>query len=588
MNQNKELSDLIYKDKYLQKGESFEEGMARIAGALTDNKEEFYNFKEILEDQRFLPAGRIQVAVGAARLTTPYNCYVSGTIGDSMTEISHAAQEAMETLKLGGGIGYDFSTLRPSGDLIASLDSTSCGPVGNSVGNNRGFMDWFDAGCAVIRSAGHRRGAQMGVLRVDHPDIRHFIHAKREQGRLTNFNVSVGITDEFMHAVVNDLPFDLRFKGRVYEKISAKNLWDEIMRSTWDHAEPGVLFIDRINSKNNLWYCENIVATNPCGEQPLPPYGACLLGSLNLTKYIVRIGTDHVTGIPIYGFNYERMKRDISYVVPAMDRVIDVAIYPLEAQKKEAQTKRRMGIGVTGLADTLSILGAPYGSPESLALTENILREIRDSAYWTSIRLATERGPFAKLDVQKYLGSDFMQTMPEDIRNEIGRVGIRNSHLLSIAPTGTISLAAGNISSGLEPPYIKGTYNRRVIHGSGEVVEYQLQDYITANKDKYKFAKSLGANEISADAHVDMLNLCSKYVDSSVSKTCNVGDEVTFNEFKDIYLKAYNGGASGCTTFREAGFRKGIMEKTEDKTEEEIVEGAACFIDPDTGQRTCE
>ena len=431
-------------------------------------------------------------------------------------------RKPMETLKLGGGIGYDFSTLRPSGARITSLDSSSCGPIGNGLGDTRGFMDWFDAGCAVIRSAGHRRGAQMGVLRVDHPDIRHFIRAKREPGRLTNFNISVGVTDEFMRCVETGDPFHLKFEDRVYETINARNLWLEIMRSTWDYAEPGVLFIDRINAKNNLWYCENIVATNPCGEQPLPPYGACLLGSFNLVKYITPTG-----------FHYGKFRQDIVNTVPAMDRIIDIATYPLEAQRIEAQSKRRMGLGVTGLADASHMLGFGYGSPRMLQFTNMVMRTLRDTAYYTSCRLAVERGPFEKLDVEKYLESGFCKTLPDDLRDTIGKNGIRNSHLLSVAPTGTISLAADNVSSGIEPPYQTGQYGRKIRIGSGEVLEFVMEDYLTAGG--YDTSVVVSASECSVDQHVDVLNLVSSYVDSSVSKTCNVGDDVTFDDFCNVY-----------------------------------------------------
>ncbi len=345
MIQNKDISDFVYKTKYLQPGESFEEGMTRIAGALQDSDHHFREFRDALMDRRFLPAGRIQVAVGAIRSTTPYNCYVSNTIPDSMEGITNVLSESLQTMRLGGGIGYDFSTLRPAGDIIRSLDSHSCGPVGDQH-RDRGFMDLYDAGCSVIASAGHRRGAQMGVLRVDHPDIFHFIRAKRTPGRLTNFNVSVGITDEFMQAVESDGVFELKFRDRIYQTVRARNLWDEIMRSTWDYAEPGVLFLDTINRKNNLWYCERISATNPCGEQPLPPYGACLLGSFNLTKYLYD-QYERIAEVS-YHFDWEKFKHDIPAVVRAMDNVIDRAIYPLPQQEREAKSKRRMGLGITG------------------------------------------------------------------------------------------------------------------------------------------------------------------------------------------------------------------------------------------------
>jgi ribonucleoside-diphosphate reductase alpha chain len=555
MNQNKEVSEFIYREKYLQSGETFEEGMTRIAGALQDNEEHFRKFRDILLGKRFLPAGRIQVAVGATRSTTPYNCFVSGTIEDSMEGICNRFTESLQTMRLGGGIGYDFSTLRPSGERIRSLDSHSCGPVGDD-NRTRGFMDMFDAGCSVISSAGHRRGAQMAVLRVDHPDIRHFIHCKRTQGRLNNFNLSVGVTDEFMRAVEEDNEFDLKFDGRVYETIRARNLWDEIMRSTWDYADPGVLFLDTINRKNNLWYCEDIVATNPCAEQPLPPFGACLLGSFNLTKYIrqhwvVDSVTDEGLG-PEYAegfvFNWEEFENDIPHVVRSMDNVIDRAIYPLPEQEFEAKSKRRMGLGITGLANTAEILGYPYGTPEMVEFMEKVLTVLRDKAYISSIELA--KGPFEAFDSELYGNGGFFETLPDLIKEEIFNHGIRNSHLLSIAPTGTISLGANNISSGVEPPYTSGLYERAVYQSDGSRRSFRLMDFAEAGYG----VVGVTSEECSIGDHVNVLCTASKYVDSAVSKTCNVGPDVSFLEFKDVYMDAYKGGASGITTFRPAEY----------------------------------
>jgi ribonucleoside-diphosphate reductase alpha chain len=323
------ISKEIHAMKYRGQGESFKEAMARVADALKDTEEHFLKFKDILYNMRFLPAGRVQAAMGAPRTVTPYNCFVSKTIDDSMDDIMDAAKEAATTMRLGGGIGYDFSTLRPRGDNIRSLNSRSSGPVS--------FMGIFDSVCRTISSAGHRRGAQMGVLRVDHPDILEFIKAKNNHDNLTNFNVSVGVTDEFMQKVYYDADFDLRFDGHVYETVRARALWDALLRSTWDWAEPGILFIDRINKKNNLWYCETIAATNPCGEQPLPPYGACLLGSFNLTKYVQHFiredGSSH------FEFNYEQLKHDIPYVVRAMDNVVDRATYPSQSKRRKQRVK---------------------------------------------------------------------------------------------------------------------------------------------------------------------------------------------------------------------------------------------------------
>jgi ribonucleoside-diphosphate reductase alpha chain len=563
--------------KYRSKGESFKQSMVRIADALKDNEEHYTQIKDILLNQRFLPAGRVQASAGSPREVTAFNCFVSGTIKDSMDDIMEKAAEAAQTMRLGGGIGYDFSSLRPRGDHIASLDSRSSGPIS--------FMGIFDAICKTIASAGHRRGAQMGVLRVDHPDIEEFIKAKNNSTNLTQFNVSVGITDDFMDAVINDKMFDLVFEGRRYKTIRAKHLWDEILRSTWDWAEPGVLFIDTINKKNNLWYTETIAATNPCGEQPLPPYGACLLGSFNLTKYMVK-------GPLMFHFDYEQLKHDIMPVVRAMDNVIDRTVYPLEMQKIEAQNKRRMGLGITGVANAGEALGYEYGSPEFLQWLEEVMTIIRDTCYRSSISLALEKGPFPLFNADRYLESGFIKTLPEDIRRDIFNYGIRNSHLLSVAPTGTISLSADNVSSGIEPVF-SHSYERTIQTFEGPVIE-KVEDY-----GYREFGvKGKTADELSVFDHVKVLNLASKFVDSACSKTCNVGSEVTWEQFKDVYMQAYLGGASGCTTFRAAGKRYGILNASavedvaeEPKVEEDpefIDEGGACYFDPATGLRTCE
>jgi ribonucleoside-diphosphate reductase alpha chain len=565
------ISEEIHSMKYRLKGETFKQAMTRIAATLKDNDEHFYQFRDALYNMRFLPAGRVQAAIGAPRTVTPYNCYVSMTIPDSMDGIMQAAQEAAETMRLGGGIGYDFSTLRPSGDLIKSLDSKSSGPIS--------FMGIFDAICKTISSAGHRRGAQMGVLRVDHPDIEEFINAKSNTHNLTAFNVSVGITDKFMQAVASRSTFDLVFEGRVYKTVDAEALWNDILRKTWDWAEPGILFIDRINEKNNLWYCETIAATNPCGEQPLPPYGACLLGSFNLTQYVVR---DNDQGRDTFWFDYEKFKHDIPNIVRAMDNVIDVAIYPLPQQEQEAKSKRRMGLGVTGLANTLEVLGHPYGSDSGVEVTRKILSVLRDTCYRTSIALSIEKGRFPLFD-EKILDSGFYKTLPESIREDVRKYGIRNSHLLSIAPTGTISLSADNVSSGIEPVFSL-YYDRTIQTYEGPKVE-RVTDY------GYRVwgVKGKTADKCSVFDHVRMLCVASEYVDSACSKTCNVGDEVTWGEFKDVYWQAYAGGASGCTTFRASGKRFGILLASKDEeVAEPTAEGGACYYDPATGIKTCD
>lgn len=571
------ISKEIHAMKYRSKGETFREAMIRVADALKDSEDHYLAMKDVLLNMRFLPAGRVQSAMGSPRVVTPYNCFVSMTIDDNMSSIMQAASEAAETMRLGGGIGYDFSTLRPRGAIIKSLDSRSSGPVA--------FMDIYDAVCKTISSAGHRRGAQMGVLRVDHPDIEEFIEAKNNSTRLTQFNVSVGITDEFMDAVIGNKMFDLRFNGQVYKTVSAVALWNKILRSTWDWAEPGVLFIDRINWKNNLWYCEDIAATNPCGEQPLPPYGACLLGSINLTKYIA--WHDEFK----WYLDTDQLRKDIPHIVRAMDNVVDRATYPLPEQEAEAKNKRRMGLGVTGLANTLEILGIPYASEQSLLVVEYWMELIRDAIYRASVELAKEKGSFPLFDADKYLQSNFIKTLPETVQQDIRSFGIRNSHLLSIAPTGTISLSADNVSSGIEPPF-SHEYERTIQTFEGPVKEI-VKDYAW----NFYGVKGRTANEVSVQEHVKMLCTVSKYIDSACSKTCNVGDDITWDEFKDVYMQAYLGGASGCTTFRMAGKRYGILNAAavEDVAEEEkpqeddfIDEGGACYFDPTTGLRTCE
>lgn len=562
------ISKEIHATKYRSEGETFEYAMFRIAKALADNNRHEEQFLDILLNQRFLPAGRIQSAMGAKRVVTPYNCFVSGTILDNSHDIMAKAGEAFQTMRLGGGIGYDFSTLRPRGDIIKSLDSSSSGPLS--------FMEIFNAVCGTVSSAGHRRGAQMGVLRIDHPDIEAFIEAKQNDNKLTNFNISVGVTDKFMEHLKTKALFPLVFNGKVYKYIDPEYLWNKLMRATWDWAEPGVLFIDRMNWKNNLYYCEVIAATNPCAEQPLPPYGACLLGSFNLVKY-VKFDKHYTT------FDWEQFEKDIPVVVRAMDNVVDRATYPLEKQREEAVNKRRMGLGVTGLANAVEVFGFQYGSEQFLSMAESIFRVLRNKAYTASVYLAQEKGSFPLFDKDKYLEGNFIDTLPASIQHLIRNYGIRNSHLLSIAPTGTISLSADNVSSGIEPVFSYG-YDRTITTFDATVVE-RVDDY--GVREWKSYGKT--ADRVTIDEHVAVLNLASQYVDSAVSKTCNVGDDVSFDEFKQVYIKAFDGGASGCTTFRAAGKRYGVLNavKESDSIEQGEEQGTACFIDLETGQKSC-
>jgi|6_EtaG_2_1085325.scaffolds.fasta_scaffold16078_2 ribonucleoside-diphosphate reductase alpha chain len=870
-----QISEELHALKYRGIGESFEEAMVRVAGAVCDDDQHFHKLKNILCDMRFLPAGRVQAAMGSPRQVTPYNCMVSQNIEDSMEGIMDAATNAAHTMRMGGGIGYSFSTLRPRGSHIASLDSKSSGAVS--------FMGIFDAVCKTIASAGHRRGAQMGVLRVDHPDIEEFIRAKQISGNLEAFNISVAITDDFMRAVEQDQPFNLSFKGRVYRTISARNLWEEIMRSNWEWAEPGVLFIDQINRTNNLYYCEEIVATNPCvsgdtpiltsdgyqaikslvgkkvkvwngvewsevepkitghnqemvvvefsdgnslcctryhkfvlsdgsrveaqylveedkllkhgwptiysgedypeayqqgfyagdgwstgnrnyiglygekkklaelfqyqskheyaitggyegtntdetkiylylgrevmrskrfvpgvgwsvksrlewlsglidsdgcavkhnteicgvsiqisskdrefmlkvkhmlntlgvqgtvnpmndnwrlsisptstqhlqeiglythrvnladnepsrnasrfvkvlnvtadgvckkvycfsepkenkgifggvltsqcGEQPLPPSGACLLGSFNLTAYIKTDSSNK------HHFDWGQFENDIPVVVRAMDNIVDRAVYPLEQQQVEAHSKRRMGLGVTGLANAGEILAKPYGSGKFIYFENAVLRELKNAAYKSSIQLSKEKGPFPLFDKDRYLEGEFVKGLDEDIRKGIKRHGIRNSHLLSVAPTGTISLTANNISSGLEPVFAY-EYDRAINTPGGirteTVTDFAFREYQVEGKT---------STQLTADDHLKVLLTAQKHVDSAISKTCNVNPEMPWDEFKEIYMLAWKGGAKGLTTFNPGGSRKGVLNASPQTDENE-----ACWINPD-GSRSCE
>lgn len=568
------VGDYFHAMKYRGEGEDFREAVNRVSSSLKDNDDHYHAFRDIMNHMRFMPGGRIQGAMGAARETTPYNCYVSGTIEDSFVSgegnIMQRATEAAATMRMGGGIGYDFSTLRPRGASIKKLQSFSSGPIS--------FMSIFDAVCKCVASSGHRRGAQMGVMRVDHPDIEEFLHAKQNTTDLTGFNLSIAVTDEFMRAVRDDIPFHLRWGGEVYKEINARNLWEAIMRSTWDWAEPGVLFIDTINRMNNLQYCETLAATNPCGEQPLPPFGACLLGSFNLAKYIKS------NGIPVgakstgWTFDWDQLKADIPHVVRAMDNVVDRARYPLPQQELEAKNKRRMGLGVTGLANAGEALGHPYGSAEFLNWTEEVLKLIAVECYRASALLAAEKGAFPLYD-ERYLDAPFIQGLPGDVQALIKAHGIRNSHLTSIAPTGTISLCADNISSGCEPVFDYVT--ARPVNTPGGVEMIEVEDYGVANFG----VRGRRAGEVTAQEHIAVLTTAQLWVDSAVSKTCNMDGSMSWEDFKGLYWSAWEGGAKGCTTFNIDGKRMALLTGKSDKPKEEPE--LACSIDPVTGRREC-
>lgn len=734
------LSQQIHADKYRGPGESFDDAVSRVVGTLSDDEDHARAFGDAVGSMRFLPAGRVQAAIGSTRNICPYNCNVSGTIRDDMVDgpesIMGRLHQAATTMRMGVGVGYDFSTLRPMGDLIKGLGSTASGPIS--------FMHIYDAMCKSIASSGHRRGAQMGVLRVDHPDIHHYVHSKQPTAEtkalwdfaeaeqdpekraamlfslqstlpLTAFNISVAITDEFMECRESGRPFRLTFEGDVRAEIDAAELWDDIMRSTHDWSEPGVLFIDTINRKNNLYYCETIAATNPCftgdtrvwtadghvpfselagredvrvltqtdegkmvyrdmrsirvtqraaplvrvtfddggvvrctpnhefflkdgrrvaaeelavgvpvisvrqntnhrvvsverltevedvycgtvdetgrffialgddgvlvkncAEQPLPPHGNCLLGSFNLTRYLSPRGDG------TYDVDEDLLRRDIPHVVRAMDNVVDNAIYPLPEQEREAKSKRRMGLGVTGVANALEACGHRYGEAGYVVAQDRLLWLIERHAYIASARLASQKGQFPLFDRDRYLAGEKVREMDDEVRREISQHGMRNSHLTSIAPTGTISLTADNVSSGIEPVF---SYEAvRTIRGADGPEDTVVRDY---------GADVLGvrgktADEVTVQEHLAVLECAYRHVDSAVSKTCNVPGSTSWDQFKGVYEHAYEVGCKGCTTFRIDGKRFGVIRATPEVEETITTEGEACWIDPVTGQRSCE
>ena len=524
--------------------------LARVEAEPGIWEEKFY---AALEDFKFLPAGRIAAGAGTQRKVTLFNCFVMGTVPDDMGGIFDMLKEAALTMQQGGGIGYDFSTIRPKGALVKGVAADASGPLS--------FMDVWDSMCRTIMSAGSRRGAMMATLRCDHPDIEDFIAAKSDPARLRMFNVSVLVTDPFMAAVKADGDWDLVFEGQIYKTLSARKLWDQIMQSTYEFAEPGVIFIDRINQANNLSYCETIAATNPCGEQPLPPYGACLLGSINLARLVE---APFERGAQLSAAALQDL---VATAVRMMDNVVDASNFPLEAQALEARNKRRIGLGVTGLADALLMLGLRYGSEAAARQTEDWLHAIARAAYLASVQLAKEKGAFPLFEAGPYLASGAMQGMDEDVRAEIATHGIRNALLTSIAPTGTISLYAGNVSSGIEPVFAYA-YTRKVLQKDGSRSEEEVVDYaVQMWRDKFGDADLpdyfVNAQTLAPKDHVKMQAAAQKWVDSSISKTINCPEDISFEAFKEVYSAAYESGCKGCTTYRPNAVTGSVLSVSE-------------------------
>jgi len=539
--------------------QSVEDSWRRIARALasveTDAERWEETFFEALEDFKYLPAGRITAGAGTARSVTLFNCFVMGTVPDSMSGIFDMLKEAALTMQQGGGIGYDFSTIRPKGAIVHGVAADASGPLS--------FMDVWDAMCRTIMSAGSRRGAMMATMRCDHPDVEQFIAAKSDSARLRMFNFSVLVTDPFMEAVKADGSWDLVFDGKVYHTVKARDLWNKIMKATYDYAEPGVIFIDRINEANNLNYVEQIAATNPCGEQPLPPYGACLLGSINLARLVTDPFTDAA------GLDDAALEKLVATAVRMMDNVVDASRFPLPEQEEEAQDKRRIGLGVTGLADALLMKGLRYGSEEAAAQTEDWLHRIARASYLASVELAKEKGAFPLFDAEKYLASGNMMNMDEDVRDAIRTHGIRNALLTSIAPTGTISLYAGNVSSGIEPVFAYA-YKRKVLQKDGtrteeEVVDYAVQMWRDLKGDAELPDHFVNAQTLDPQDHVRMQAAAQKWIDSSISKTINCPEDISFEAFKDVYMQAYETGCKGCTTYRPNDVTGSVLSVSEEK-----------------------
>jgi ribonucleoside-diphosphate reductase alpha chain len=526
-------------------------------------------FAAALADFAFLPAGRILAGAGTGRGVTLFNCFVMGRIEDDLSSIFENVRQAALTMQQGGGIGHDFSTLRPKGASVKSIGADASGPVS--------FMDVWDAMCRTIMSAGARRGAMMATLRCDHPDIEAFIDAKADPARLRNFNLSVLVTDPFIRAVRNDEPWPLIFGGKVYRTVPARALWDRMMRATYDYAEPGVVFIDRINARNNLAYCETISATNPCGEQPLPPHGACLLGSINLAQLVDKPFTAEAR------LDEARLEALTGTAVRFLDNAIDISNYPLPAQKEEAKAKRRIGLGVTGLADALILCGVRYGSPEGVALAERWMAAIERAAYLASAELAREKGAFPLYDAERFLASAHVQRLPQEVREAIARHGIRNGLLTSIAPTGTISLLAGNVSSGIEPVF-DFRYERRVLERDGSSRTEIVEDYAHALFRQMFGAKApltdafVTAEELSPRAHLEMQAALQRHVDSSISKTINCPADISFEAFKDVYLDAYDLGLKGCTTYRPNAVTGAVLSRTAEAGPAETPRKAAAVV----------
>lgn len=521
-------------------------------------------FYDILEGFQFLPGGRIIAGAGTKHQVTLFNCFVMPIKEDSLSGIFNAIKEGALTLQQGGGVGYDFSPLRPKGARIKKTDAATSGPVS--------FMRIWNAMCATMSSTGARRGAMMGILRCDHPDIEEFITAKSDPNELRHFNVSVLVTDDFIEAVRNNKTWNLVFPlaqneiptsdvvyrhwsgnavpvpCRVMKQVNARDLWQRILQSAYDYAEPGVLFEDTINHMNNLSYCEWISATNPCGEIPLPDYGACNLGALNLTQFVLNPFSERAC------FDWQRLEVTASVATRFLDNVIDLSRYPLRAQKLQALSTRRIGLGFTGLADMFVMLGIKYGSDESLHLAGQVMKRIAETTWQTSIELAREKGVFPLLNKNDYLKGHFVNNLSTELKSAIQQNGVRNSHHNTIAPTGTISLLANNVSNGLEPIF-SSRYERTVRLTNDElktftVTDYALHRWQTQQNEKTHPPAWIDSQSLLPEDHLQIQRAVQPYIDNAISKTINLPEHFPIEQLSDVYMKAYEYGLKGCTIFR--------------------------------------
>lgn len=546
------LAEEIWTSKYRfnpdsgEPDEDYEATAARVAQAIAEAEPAEVRdhwrarFYDAMRDFRFIPAGRVIAGAGTGRAVTLFNCFVMGTIPDSLDGIFAHLSDAAVTMQQGGGVGMDFSTIRPNGSRVHGVGAEASGPLS--------FMDCWDAMCRTVHSAGQRRGAMMGCLRIDHPDIESFIDGKRDPARLRNFNLSVLVTDAFMTALGADEDWPLKFDGEVVRTLRARDLWERLMRATYDCAEPGVIFIDRVNQCNNLAYCETIAASNPCGEQMLPPYGACLLGSINLAQMVERPFE------PEARIDDEALADITRTAVRMLDNVIDISRYPLSQQEAEAKAKRRVGLGITGLADALLFCGKAYGSGPAVEQTRHWLSIIKHEAYRTSASLAAEKGVFPLYD-EKILDAPNLHSLDTETRVQIAEHGLRNGCLTSIAPTGTTSLLAGNVSSGIEPVFAYA-YERRILQPDGSARHEPVEDYAMRVWRSLKGdepppeALFVSAQTLKPSDHLTMQAAAQALIDSSISKTVNCPQDISFEAFADIYVEGYHLGCKGLTTYR--------------------------------------